>query len=150
MMNKEGNQERQDKKVVSRNVAFTLIAICTILAGSLVGAAVYYTFTISGKDSKIAAQTSQISSLQSQISNYAQVANIYVEVSGTASKTQNGTIYFGISNMTISYVVPIKNGIYSVLLVGGQWYNVMVNGPAVFETYSAYVPSGIATFTQNF
>lgn len=72
-----------------------------------------------------------------------------VQVSGTVSVTQTGTIDFTSLNGTIKSSVPIANGQYSILLVGGQSYNVRVHNTH-YDYYLLYVPLGVATFTANF
>jgi len=61
--------EKQEKKVVGRNIAIALGIICIILAVGLVGAVANYTSIISGKDSTIASLNSQITVKDSQISS---------------------------------------------------------------------------------
>lgn len=75
-----------------------------------------------------------------------------VQVSGTVSITQTGTIEFTSLNGTIKSSVPIANGKYSILLVGGQSYNVRVENERGYYAgdYSLYVPLSVATFTANF
>lgn len=78
--------------------------------------------------------------------------NNQVQVSGTVSILQTGSVRFYNLGNTIQSSAPIINGKYSVLLVGGQSYHVYVdnsNGGTV-GSYSLYVPSGVATFTANF
>jgi hypothetical protein len=77
--------------------------------------------------------------------------NNQVQVSGTVSVTQTGTIEFNSLNGTIRTSASITNVGYSVLLVGGQSYTVYVyssNGPNGY--YSLYVPLGVTTFIANF
>jgi hypothetical protein len=77
--------------------------------------------------------------------------NNQVQVSGTVQKTQTGTIYFRNLNRTIETSAPIIDGKYSVLLVGGQSYDVYVNYYSYSTpNYLLYVPSGVATFTADF
>jgi len=59
--------QKQEKKVVGRNVAIALGIICIIVAVGLVGEIANYTSIISGKDTTIASKDSQIGSLNSQI-----------------------------------------------------------------------------------
>jgi hypothetical protein len=78
-----------------------------------------------------------------------------VQVSGTVSITQTGTIEFDTfeNNTTIRVRASgsIVNGSYSVSLVGGQSYNVTVSyGEHSEQSYSIYVPLGVTTFTANF
>lgn len=78
-----------------------------------------------------------------------------VQVSGTVSVTQTGTIEFDtfVNNTTIRVRASgsIVNGSYSVPLVGGQSYNVTVSyGEYSKQSYSIYVPLGVTTFTANF
>jgi len=79
--------------------------------------------------------------------------NNQVQVSGTVSQTQNGTIKFISLNGSINTSVPIIKGGYSVLLIGGQSYNVFVYSFGAYSyshSYSLYVPLGVTTFTANF
>ena len=74
--------------------------------------------------------------------------NNQVQVSGTVQEFQIGIIQFQNLNRTIKTSAPIIDGKYSVLLVGGQSYDVTIKG--TYNYYSVYVPSGVATFTANF
>jgi hypothetical protein len=77
--------------------------------------------------------------------------NNQVQVSGSVQVTQSGTIGFDNLNRTIETSGIISNGEYSVLLVGGQSYDVYVYIPNdSYRTYSLYVPLGVTTFTANF
>jgi len=58
--------EKQEKKVVGRNVAIALGIICIIVAVGLVGAIANYTSIISGKDNTIATRDSQMQTLTNQ------------------------------------------------------------------------------------
>jgi chaperonin cofactor prefoldin len=58
--------EKQEKKVVGRNVAIALGIICVILAVGLVGVIANYTSIISEKDNSIVTKDSQIQTLTSQ------------------------------------------------------------------------------------
>ena len=75
-----------------------------------------------------------------------------VQVSGTVRDTQTGTIYFRNLNVTIETSGSITDGKYTVLLKGGQSYEVAVNHRIVFNDYdyTLYVPEGVATFTADF
>jgi hypothetical protein len=75
--------------------------------------------------------------------------NNQVQVSGTVSEIQTGTIQFDNLNATIRTSGQIVNGHYSVLLVGGQSYSVTIyNGSTYY--YSKYIPLDVSTFTANF
>jgi hypothetical protein len=85
--------------------------------------------------------------------------NNQVQVSGTVQKTQTGTIYFlqlasFYDNDSIKTSSPIKDGKYSVLLVGGQSYDIFIDRYPRYSSetpdYTLYVPSGATTFTANF
>ena len=86
--------------------------------------------------------------------------NNQVQVSGTVSATQNSTtIEFVSLNGTVTFTVPITNGRYSVLLVGGLSYNVHVKYYAweggwgwvlTEKDYTTFIPLGVTTFTANF
>jgi hypothetical protein len=76
-----------------------------------------------------------------------------VQVSGTVWDTQTGTIYFRNLNRTIETSAPIIDGKYSVLLIGGQSYEVYVNYYSSYSSdldYTVYVPSGVTTFAADF
>jgi hypothetical protein len=75
-----------------------------------------------------------------------------VQVSGTVKGRQTGTIVFVNLNKTIQTSAPITDGKYSVLLVGGQSYDVAAGDKSTgdYSTYKLYVPSGVATFTADF
>ena len=78
--------------------------------------------------------------------------NNQVQVSGTIEETGISSIEFTSLNGTISSSVPILNGVYSILIVGGQSYNVDLfeqNGKEAYE-FSLYVPLGVTTFAANF
>jgi len=80
--------------------------------------------------------------------------NNQVQVSGTVPDNITGTLYFFNSNRTFETSAPINNGRYSVLLVGGQSYDIFdyvpVSGPLGFSDYNPfYVPLGIITLTEN-
>jgi hypothetical protein len=81
--------------------------------------------------------------------------NNQVQVSGTISETQSGSVYFynlAPRNQTISTTSPITNGQYSALLVGGQSYNVNIYDSTGYSkgSFTIYVPLGVSTFTANF
>jgi hypothetical protein len=78
-----------------------------------------------------------------------------VQVSGTVSDRTTGTLCFRNLDKTIETTAPITNGKYSVLLVGGQSYNVYYDfvpsssyDPSG-EYNAFYVPLGVTTFTEN-
>jgi hypothetical protein len=76
-----------------------------------------------------------------------------VQVSGSVSQTQAGDIEFTSLNGTISTTALIFSYHYSVLLVGGQSYDVYIylSGYSHWTyDYSLYVPLGVTTFTANF
>jgi hypothetical protein len=87
--------------------------------------------------------------------------NNQVQVSGTvqAGVISGSTLYFQNINRTILTSASIINGQYSVLLVGGQSYNIYGYNPTVFEGekgYSPhsnfnpfYLPVGVTAFTEN-
>ncbi len=81
--------------------------------------------------------------------------NNQVQVSGTVN-ARNGTLLsFGNLNQTIETTANVTNGRYSVLLVGGQSYNVYLGGfppPVDWQDpdYTPfYVPLGVSAFTEN-
>jgi hypothetical protein len=78
--------------------------------------------------------------------------NNQVQVSGTVSETSQTTIYFFSVNRTspIDTSVPIVNGQYSVILLGGRSYYVGFSSYYYDEAYTKYIPSGVSTFTANF
>jgi len=80
-----------------------------------------------------------------------------VQVSGTVSVAQKGTISFVNENETTStrynHHVPIVGGNYSIVLSGGQSYTVYIGiGGLTGYSYqfSLYVPSNVTTLTANF
>ncbi len=78
--------------------------------------------------------------------------NNQVRVSGTIKETGIETIDFVNLNETISSSAPIVNGVYSIVLVGGQSYAVALVDQYGNEAYTfmLYVPSGVTTFSANF
>jgi len=83
-----------------------------------------------------------------------------VQVSGAVSETQTGTIKFDNKeerayNKSIPLIessVPIVNGQYSILLLGGHSYSVYIYlaGDAYYSYWGAlYVPLGVTTFIAN-
>jgi hypothetical protein len=87
--------------------------------------------------------------------------NNQVQVSGTIQETGIISIQFISLNGNISTSATVTNGVYSVLVIGGQSYNVNLisstdgwqpNGQwgDIAKTLSLYVPLGVTTFTANF
>jgi len=78
--------EMNEKKVVSRSVAFALTIIIVTLSFSLAGVTVNYTFIVSEKDDVIASLNSQVTSLQNNYSqlteNYSQLSLSYSQLTG--------------------------------------------------------------------
>ena len=85
--------------------------------------------------------------------------NNEVQVSGTAQWATSNILYFQNVNQTIETTATIVNGRYSVLLVGGQSYNIYNSNPTVCEEKFGYAPSsdfqpfyvplGVTTLTEN-
>jgi hypothetical protein len=81
--------------------------------------------------------------------------NNQVQVSGTVPATPSvSTLYFRNSNGTMETSAQVINGQYSVLLVGGQSYEVFDYVPPTDTTYAGsyypfYVPLGVTSFTEN-
>jgi hypothetical protein len=80
-----------------------------------------------------------------------------VQVSGTVSVTQKGTVQFLNENETSStrydHYVQIVGGNYSIALSGGYSYTVGIGIPGVIGyvyQFSLYVPSNVTTLTANF
>jgi hypothetical protein len=82
-----------------------------------------------------------------------------VQASGNLQNIQTGTIYFlqltkFYDDDAIKSSSPIVNGDYTVLLVGGQSYDIFVNRYPDYSDedpdYTLYVPQGVATYTANF
>ena len=76
--------------------------------------------------------------------------NNQVQVSGTVPNEKSGTLTFRNLNQTIETTATITNSEYSVLLVGGQSYNIYYdflpsNGGYVSEYNAFYVPLGVPT-----
>ena len=76
--------------------------------------------------------------------------NNQVQVSGYIQETQISDIQFvSIPNRTVSTTVPVTNGGYKALLIGGQSYNVYLLNQygGTDYTFTLYVPSGVTYFT---
>jgi hypothetical protein len=82
-----------------------------------------------------------------------------VQVSGKLQNQQNGTIYFTQlakfhDDDEIKTSSPIVNGGYSVVLIGGQSYDVFVNWYPYFSDeepdYTLYVPEGVEIYAADF
>jgi hypothetical protein len=88
--------------------------------------------------------------------------NNQVQVSGTVSETQSGTITFvnaqalgNSSALKLTTSSLIVNGGYSVILIGGNSYIVHVSytdsyGRTEGNDYTLYAPLGVTTYTANF
>lgn len=84
-----------------------------------------------------------------------------VQVSGTVQSgiITGNTLYFQSAFWNILTTASIVNGHYSVLLTGGQTYNIYGSNPIPFEgerNYTEpsdfnpfYLPSGVTRFTEN-
>jgi hypothetical protein len=81
--------------------------------------------------------------------------NNQMQVSGTVPNRTTGILCFSNLNHSIETTANIINGEYSVLLVGGQSYEVYndhfpLSDPWYSPAYNQfYVPSGVTTFTEN-
>lgn len=80
-----------------------------------------------------------------------------VQVSGTVSVAQKGTIQFINDNETAStrynHYVQIVDGNYNIVLSGGYSYFVGISIPGVIGDvyeYSLYVPANVTTLLANF
>lgn len=79
-----------------------------------------------------------------------------VQVSGTVSVAQRGTIQFVNDNETTStrysHHVQIVDGNYSIVLSGGYSYSVYIGTGQTSPSYSfsLYVPSNVTTLTADF
>jgi hypothetical protein len=75
-----------------------------------------------------------------------------VQVSGTISETRISSIQFINLAGKISTTSPITNGVYSVVIVGGQSYAISLLDQQgnIRKTASLYVPSGVTTFHADF
>ena len=80
-----------------------------------------------------------------------------VQVSGTVSEVQKGSIQFVNENETAStrhgHRVPIVDGNYSIVLSGGYSYKVYVGIgglTSALHTFSLYVPANATTLTANY
>jgi hypothetical protein len=99
------------------------------------------------------------STLQGLLNMSGAGVNNQVKVSGTIQEKQPSLIYFSslglLNGSHIQTSGLIINDQYSVLIVGGQSYNVTIYyQPAGYSystssTYSLYVPLGVSTFTAN-
>lgn len=163
------------KNVAMRNAVVVLSVVCAIALISISVIFVYHdsifppssNSQIADLQNQIAQIQSQKTSLESQIADLqnqinslnSQLAaagtNNQVQVSGTVQKTQTGTIYYRTANESIRTSSPITDGKYSVLLVGGQSYDIYID---VYHSDSyyykpdfvLYVPLGVTTFTADF
>jgi hypothetical protein len=78
-----------------------------------------------------------------------------VQVSGTVTHpygVTSNTLYFQNLNGSFETSASIVNGRYSVLLIGGQSYNMYdysasYGGASDYQPF--YVPLGVSTFTEN-
>ncbi len=85
--------------------------------------------------------------------------NDQVQVSGNVPDKTSGTLYFSNLNGTFQTSATVTNSGYSVLLLGGQSYDVSVQSgggntiDGTFYPYMSYnvfyVPLGVSTFTEN-
>ncbi len=87
--------------------------------------------------------------------------NGQVQVSGTVTfqGSSSNTLYFQNTNESILTSASVVNGHYSVMLTGGQSYNIYTFNPTVFEgerSYAPnsdfspfYLPSGVTSYTEN-
>jgi predicted PurR-regulated permease PerM len=100
------------------------------------------------------------STLQGLLNMSGAGVNNQVQVSGTTQEEHPSEMYFSslglVNGSRIQTSSLITNGQYSVVLVGGQSYDVRIYYQPVGYTYppsrpySIYVPSGVTTFTANF
>ena len=80
-----------------------------------------------------------------------------VEYKSTGNYIATGILFFSNLNRTIQTTATITNGEYSVLLVGGQSYQVFDGHfptddrvwPTSVDYLTFYVPLGVTTFTEN-
>ncbi len=148
-----------NKIVIGLGVLLAIIAI------AFVGTIISYNGTVQNKDRQISLLNTQISDLQDQVTSLqAQVTNLQtqldnlqytqVQVSGTITIIQDGTIYFNSMDGKVQTSSPFTAGRYSATLVGGQSYNVDITwefpGGVTGENYTLYVPAGATTFTADF
>jgi len=146
-----------------RAITIGLGVLCVILLIAFAYTIFNYNGILEDKDRQISSIESQINDLQNQVSNLQNQLNNMtgnqVQVSGTLQNPQSGTIYFlqlakFYDDDAIKASSPIVNGGYSVMLVGGQSYDIFVNRYPSYSDeepdYTLYVPEGVTTFTANF
>ena len=85
------------------------------------------------------------------ISNYVRLSNTPVQVFGTVSPNNVSILYFQNLSGTFTTSAPVANGQYSVLLTGGQTYNVYTLPPnyGASDYKSFYVPLGLPSLKEN-
>jgi prophage DNA circulation protein len=151
--------------VAGKTVVIGIGVLFAIMGIAFAGIIISYNGTLQEKDRQISLLNTQISGLQNQVENLQnQVQSLQdeinnlkytqVQVSGTISIIQAGTIYFNSFDGKIQTSSPFTDGRYSVSLVGGQSYNVDIRwtypGGVTGENFTLYVPEGATTFTADF
>jgi cell division protein FtsB len=149
----------------SKAIVIGLGVLLAIIGIAFVSTLIGYNGILQDKDSQITLLNAQISGLQGQVSSLQdQVSSLQtqlnnlkytqVQVSGTISIIQSGTIYFNSLDGKIQTSSPFTEGRYDATLVGGQSYNVDIRweypGGVTGENFTLYVPEGATTFTANF
>lgn len=144
------------KQTTYKGFAIGVGVLCAVLTIALV----YSVFAYASLLRDIASREAQITDLQNQIADLQnQIAaagtNSQVQVSGTVYGKQTGTIYFRTSNESVRTSSPITDGKYSVLLVGGQSYDIYIdhyscNSVIEDPDFVLYVPLGVTVFSANF
>jgi hypothetical protein len=145
-------------------VGLFLIALIGGLAGGFGLSYIIYQPQVQNLQNTTDNLQNQVTKLNSTLQGLLNISgagvNNQVQVSGNISERLPSEIDFSsFANINGSYIRTsclITNGQYSVLLVGGQSYDIIVYWLEVgftiptSSTYSLYVPLGVTTFTANF
>jgi hypothetical protein len=142
---------------MAKIIALFLIALLGGLGGGFGLSYIVYQPRIQNLSNTTTNLQSQVANLNSTLRGLLNMSGAgirnQVQVSGTVSETQSGTIEFRNYYGNITSSVPITNGRYSILLVGGQSYDVYIYlaDELDYSYYGySYVPVGVTTFTANF
>lgn len=139
-----------------------LVILCVVSIATTIGVTAYCVSKIASLNSQISSQNSKISSLNSQISDLNSTlqhtgfgVNNQVQVSGTVLWTNVTVIQFSNLAGNVTTTALVTKGSYSVVIVGGQSYNIRLLGSPlgyqeILETSTLYVPSGVTTFHADF
>jgi hypothetical protein len=132
----------EKRRSTKTNGKISVLAVIGLVIGLVLGIVISVVFNLPSKINPTGAGTGN-----------------QVQVSGTLQNPQSGTIHFlqlakFYDDDAIKSSSPIVDGKYSVLLVGGQSYDIFVNRYPSYSDedpdYTLYVPEGVTTFTADF